>query len=219
MLKKNILRLIKNMEFVNIIENILKNDIENIFKKNLYGIGLVLFAIVFLYITYIGISIISTVTDKTDNEEKENEDIKKHMDNIIEMNNIFMYILIGITVIWLIVIIGFAYKTNKNVLLTLKELLNNKVTLLLLLVLIVFIIIMNSFCNYIKNISENIIKQLNEDDKYKNWSLFEKSATANDELTNQGLAISISGSVASTVAIVLIVNFLYDKKKTNSSYV
>jgi NADH:ubiquinone oxidoreductase subunit 5 (subunit L)/multisubunit Na+/H+ antiporter MnhA subunit len=216
MLKKNILRLIKNMEFVNIIENILKNDIENIFKKNLYGIGLVLFAIVFLYITYIGISIISTVTDKTDNEEKENEDIKKHMDNIIEMNNIFMYILIGITVIWLIVIIGFAYKTNKNVLLTLKELLNNKVTLLLLLVLIVFIIIMNSFCNYIKNISENIIKQLNEDDKYKNWSLFEKSATANDELTNQGLAISISGSVASTVAIVLIVNFLYDKKKLNS---
>ena len=54
--------------------------------------------------------------------------------------------------------------------------------------------------------------EISNKDEYKNWSESEKSATANDELTNQGLAMSIAGSMASAIVIVLIVLFFKDKK-------
>ena len=189
-------------------------DIEDFFKKveNLYIIGLFFAAVILLYITVIGVSIVFMVTDKTYSEEVETGNVKKTMQDIIDRNNIVMYVLIGVLSVAVLGIGGFAYSKNKNMSDSLNALADNKFTLSILLVLIVVMVAMNSFCKYIQDMPEKVIKQLNEDDKYKNWSESEKSATANDELTNQGLAMSIAGSMASAIVIVLIVLFFKDKK-------
>jgi len=195
----------KNMEL---------KDIEDFFKKveNLYIIGLFFAAVILLYITVIGVSVVFMVTDKAYSEEVETENVTKTMQDIIDRNNIIMYVLIGFLGVMILGIGGFAYNKNKNMSDAFKALTDNKFTLSVLLVLIFVMVAMNSFCKYIQDMPDKVIKQLNEDDKYKNWSKSEKSATANDELTNQGLAMSIAGSMASAIVIVLIVIFFKDRK-------
>jgi len=190
-------------------------DIEDFFKKveNLYIIGLFFALVILLYITVIGVSIVFMVTDKTYSEEVETKNVTKTMQDIIDRNNIVMYVLIGFLSVAVIGIGGFAYSKNKNMSDILNALADNKFTLSILLVLIAVMVAMIFFCKYIQDMPDKVIKQLNEDDKYKNWSDSEKSATANDELTNQGLAMSIAGSMASAVVLVLIVLFFKDKKR------
>ena len=190
-------------------------DIEDFFKKveNLYIIGLFFAAVILLYITVIGVSVLIMVNDKTYSEEEiKIDNVKKIMQDIIDRNNIIMYVLIGFLGFMALGISYFAYNKNKNMSDAFKALTDNKFTLSILLVLIFVMVAMNSFCKYIQDMPDKVIKQLNEDDKYKSWSKSEKSATANDELTNQGLAMSIAGSMASAIVIVLIVIFFKDRK-------
>ena len=64
--------------------------------------------------------------------------------------------------------------------------------------------LMTLFFDYVKRIPDTVIAD-------KNISSDDKSAAANDELTIQGLAMSIAGSIASVIVIALIVHFFYNK--------
>ena len=144
-------------------------DIEDFFKKveNLYIIGLFFALVILLYITVIGVSIVFMVTDKTYSEEVETDNVKKTMQDIIYKNNIVMYVLIGVLSVAVIGIGGFAYSKNKNLSDIWNALADNKFTLSILLVLIAVMVAMIFFCKYIQDMPDKVIKQLNEDDKYK----------------------------------------------------
>ncbi len=130
-------------------------DIEDFFKKveNLYIIGL-FFAVILLYITVIGVSVLFMVNDKTYSEEEiKIDNVKKIMQDIIDRNNIIMYVSIGFLGFMALVISYFAYNKNKNMSDAFKALTDNKITLSILLVLIIVMLFaINSLCKYIQDI-------------------------------------------------------------------
>ena len=128
-------------------------DIEDFFKKvenflNFYNIGLFFAVVILLYITVIGALIVSIVNDKTYTEEVKTGNVKKIMQNIIDINNIVIYVLFGL----FITVFGIVALINKEN--TLNALVDNKFTLLVLIVSIAVMVAMNSLCKYIKDIKE-----------------------------------------------------------------
>ena len=178
-------------------------DIESFFSniENSYVIGLFFALVVLLYITVTGIIIISTVTDKNANEEQETLNIKKIMDASKDTTWTIMLVFIGILLLTIFYFIYCYFNYNKNFI---ESLTNNKFTLSLLVVLCGVSWLMTLFFDYVKRIPDTVIAD-------KNISSDDKSAAANDELTIQGLAMSIAGSIASVIVIALIVHFFYNK--------
>ena len=139
-------------------------DIEDFFKKveNLYIIGLFFAAVILLYITVIGVSVVFMVTDKAYSEEVETDNVTKTMQDIIDRNNIIMYVLIGFLGFMALVISYLVYSKSKesrergeiqniNMSDIFKALTNVKYIFSLVLLIIVMVAI-NSLCKYIQDI-------------------------------------------------------------------
>ena len=172
-------------------------DIEDFFKKveNLYIIGLFFAAVILLYITVIGVSVLIMVNDKTYSEEEiKIDNVKKIMQDIIDRNNIIMYVLIGFLGFMALGISYFAYNKNKNMSDAFKALTDNKITLSILLVLIIVMFAINSLCKYIQD-----IKSLNV-------------------LYNIGVGIVSSVSVSVIVVILGIVMYKRFRDKNRKVY-
>ena len=104
---------------------------------NLYNIGLFFAVVILLYITVIGALIVSIVNDKTYSEEVKTGNVKKTMQDIIHINSIVIYVLIGLFIVVFFGFGGFA-----------------KFTLSALIVSIAVMVAMNSLCKYIRDIKE-----------------------------------------------------------------
>ena len=162
--------------------------------EHLYIIGFFA-AVILLYITVIGVSVLIMVNDKTYSEEEiKIDNVKKIMQDIIDRNNIIMYVLIGFLGFMALGISYFAYNKNKNMSDAFKALTDNKITLTILLVLIIVMFAINSLCKYIQD-----IKSLNV-------------------LYNIGVGIVSSVSVSVIVVILGIVMYKRFRDKNRKVY-
>jgi len=138
-------------------------DIKEFFG-NVENIRLFFAAVIFLllYITVIGISVLIMVNDKTYSEEVKIDNVKKIMQDIIDRNNIIMYVLIGFLGFMALVISYLVYSKSKesrergeiqniNMSDIFKALTNVKYIFSLVLLIIVMVAI-NSLCKYIQDI-------------------------------------------------------------------
>jgi len=162
--------------------------------EHLYIIGFFA-AVILLYIIVIGVSVLIMVNDKTYSEEEiKIDNVKKIMQDIIDRNNIIMYVLIGFLGFMALGISYFAYNKNKNMSDAFKALTDNKITLSILLVLIIVMFAINSLCKYIQD-----IKSLND-------------------LYNIGVGIVSSVSVSVIVVILGIVMYKRFRDKNRKVY-
>ena len=162
--------------------------------EHLYIIGFFA-AVILLYIIVIGVSVLIMVNDKTYSEEEiKIDNVKKIMQDIIDRNNIIMYVLIGFLGFMALGISYFAYNKNKNMSDAFKALTDNKITLTILLVLIIVMFAINSLCKYIQD-----IKSLNV-------------------LYNIGVGIVSSVSVSVIVVILGIVMYKRFRDKNRKVY-
>lgn len=184
-------------------------DIEKFLNnvENLYMITLFTLLIITVYVSVIGISTIFMVTDVKPSEVEETKNVVIIMDKIKRVNNIILYyVCIGLLLILVGGTIAFVY-TNKSIdskdkFSTVLTKLRNMVSIFVLIGIIMTVMfVMNAICDNIKSIADT---KSND---------FEVNATANDNLTIQGLYMSIFGIIASMILIVALYVYFVNKIK------
>ena len=172
--------------------------------ENLYVIILFTLISISIYVSVIGISTINMVTDIKQSESSETNNVKLIMEQINIINWYILYTILGLIGLIAVIIIA----TNVDI--TKKTVNGSKIIsdgrnmmniFILLLIVCVIIGVMILICNRIKNIAD------------KNSTDFEINATANDELTVQGMYMSVFGITASVILIIAI--YLFFVKKIN----
>jgi hypothetical protein len=183
-------------------------DIEKFLNnaENLYLIILFTLLIITVYVSVIGISTIFMVTDVTQPEVQETKNVVIIMDQIKTVNNYILFSLVGILLL-LGGVTGTLVYLNKSidskdkfstVLSNLRKLLS---IFVLIGVVITVMLVMNAICDNIKSIADT-----------KDTDV-EVNAKANDNLTIQGLYMSIFGIIASMILIVALYVYFVNKIK------
>jgi len=183
-------------------------DIEKILNNadNLYLIIVFTLLIITVYVFVIGISTTFMVTDVNQPEVQETKNVVIIMDQIKTVNNYILFSLVGILVLLVGVTIALVY-TNKSidskdkistVLANLRKLLS---IFVLIGVVITVMLSINAICDNIKSIADTKSSDV------------EVNANANDNLTIQGLYMSIFGIITSMILIVALYVYFVNKIK------
>jgi hypothetical protein len=174
--------------------------------ENLYLITLFTLLIITVYVSVIGISTIFMVTDVNQPEVQETKNVIIIMDKIKTVNNYILYGLIGVLLLLVGVTATLVY-TNKTIdskdkLSTIGTKLRNMISIFILIgIVITVMLVMNAICDNIKSIADTKSSDV------------EINAKANDNLTIQGLYMSIFGIIASIILIVALYVYFVNKIK------
>ena len=174
--------------------------------ENLYLITLFTLLIITVYVSVIGISTIFMVTDVNQHEVQETKNVVIIMDQIKTVNNYILYGCIGF-LLFLVGLNGGLVYMNKSIdskdkFSTVLTKLRNMVSIFVLIGIVITVMMaMNAICDNIKSIADTKSSDV------------EVNAKANDNLTIQGLYMSIFGIISSMILIVALYVYFVNKIK------
>jgi hypothetical protein len=171
---------------------------EETFTKNeniiAFTFALLILLGIALYVTYIGYSIVSKVTDIDKTEPLENKSVMDSMENIMFTANVLMWISIGFIGV---IIVGNLGLNWPNLTLGFSKVGANIFLILALAAVAILMSILYSICENIKEIN----------------TLYPDNATANDVLTNRGVFMTVIGSVSSAIVLVGLILYRLEIEK------
>jgi archaellum component FlaF (FlaF/FlaG flagellin family) len=164
-------------------------------NENIITFALLILLGITLYVTYIGYSIVSKVTDIDKTEPLENKSVMDSMENIMFTAKVLMWISIGFIGV---IFFGNLGSNWPNLTLGFSKVGANIFLILALAAVAILMSILSSICENIKEIN----------------TLYPDNATANDVLTNRGVFMTVIGSVSCAIVLVGLILYRLEIEKT-----